>query len=310
MKRLSEKGFHARTAFSRAPVYGGRSWLSIGTVQTGVRIEQPSIYDEMAKVGARIPTITQFFKLNGYRTLALQSGNTVKNDPNLVDAFARDVIVEGPDLPYQGTRIGYGGIPDQYALSWFRENVLSRETQPAFVFYMSVSTHFSWPIIPFANDWKALDQPSPPIAPWDPIPELAALPEGYPARYADSIVYEWRALADFLEAEASDDAIFFVVGDHQPLIERTMDDVADLAKVQSLNTPVHVLSRDAEFVERFAARGFAPGLFAAPGTGGLMHEGLFSLFVTELVAHLGPPRENRFTTYFPEGSSLSAFSPE
>lgn len=310
MERLGSKGFHARTAYSRAPIYGGRSWLSIGSVQTGVRIEHPSIYDEMAKVGPRIPTLTRFFTLNGYRTLALQSGNTVKNDPKLVDAFARDVVVEGPDLPYRGPRMGYGGIPDQYALSWFRENVLTKETGPTFVFYMSVSTHFSWPSIPFAADWKQLDGPDPQVAPWDPIPELAAMPEGYPARYADTVVYEWRALADFIESEASKDAIFFVVGDHQPLLERTMDDVDELARLQTLNTPVHVLSRDTAFVERFDKWGFAPGLFAEAGTGGLMHEGLFSLFVSELVAHLGPPGETRFTRYEPEGSSLTAFSPE
>lgn len=311
MARLSAKGFHARTAYSRAPIYGGRSWLSIGTVQTGVRIEQPSIYDEMAKVSSSLPTLTSFFKGHGYRTLALQSGNYVKDDPRLFDVFGRDRVIEGPDLPYTGIRTGYGGIPDQYALSWFRENVLSKERDAFFAFYMSVSTHFSWPEIPFAADWKQLDRPeAPPLAPYQPIPALDALPDGFPSKYMRSIVYEWRALADFIEAESSDDAIFFIVGDHQPLLERTMDDVAELARLQSLNTPVHVISRDAAFVERFAARGFVEGLYAKAGPAELMHEGLFSLFVREFVARHGEVGQTFFTPYFPQGSSLSAFGPE
>ena len=73
---------------------------------------------------------------------------------------------------------------------------------------------------------------------------------------------------------------------------------------QSSFTPVHVISRNRAFVERFAAYGFTPGIFAEPGTGNLKHEGLQSLFIHELVGEYGGADEQRFTKYYPDGLGL------
>lgn len=314
MERLQAKGYHARSAFSRAPIFGGRSWLSIGTVQTGVRIEQPSIYQSMEAVAPRIPTLTRFFKNQGYPTFSLQPGNRVR-DPSFRDIFERDRIVEGPDLEYTGESYDWGVIPDQYSLSRYRDEVLSKNPTPYFSFYMAVSTHHKWPPIPFAADWRTLNTPElvRPV-PYEPIAGADQITEGKPRRYFEAVVYEWRALLDFIEAETADDVIFIIVGDHQPLIERTTDaqfatDVAVSLRHQSLNTPVHVIARDEALLKRFAARGFTDGLFAEPGTGGLMHEGLFSLLVTELVGEYGESGHAARVRYIPEGLSVSTFAP-
>ncbi len=93
---------------SRAPIFGGRSWLSIGTVQTGVRIDQPSIYDSMATVAPRLPTLTRFFKAQGYGTVSLQPGNRSRDALLATDVFQRDRLVEGPDLSYTGVSYDWG----------------------------------------------------------------------------------------------------------------------------------------------------------------------------------------------------------
>lgn len=315
LTRLAARGYHARSAHSRAPIFGGRSWLSIGTVQTGVRLEQPSLYQMMSAVSLRLPTLTRFFKAQGYPTLALQPGNRTRATLASDDVFQRDDVLEGPELRYTGTLYDWGQIPDQYSLGLYREEVLARATPPYFSFFMSVSTHYSWPSIPFVADWRTLNTPERvELVPWEPIAGVEDIPEGKPRRYFEAVVYEWRALLEFIESEPAEDAIFIIVGDHQPLIERTTNeqfdrDVAKVVGPQSLNTPVHVLARDEAFVRRFAARGFTEGLFAEPGTGGLMHEGLFSLFVTELVGEYGARGHGARVRYLPQGVSVSTLAP-
>lgn len=292
MQRLTARGYSVRTAFSDSPVYGGKSWLSVATVQTGVRIDSPALYDEMAPRAARLNTFTAFFKAQGYRTLALLPGS-YRDDLPLKDPYARDRLVEFKDLDYHGQFIGYVGVPDQYTLNFFREKVRSLESGPVLSFFLSISTHHPWPAMPFFGGPE-----------WAPIPGWAELPDGMPKLYLASVEYEWRCLLEQLEADTDPDAVFFIVGDHQPLLERTMDDVRELTALQSANTPVHVISRNAAFVDRFAKWGFVPGLVAEPGTGGLRHEGLQSLFIHEFVGEFGGLTEQRFTKYEPVGIGL------
>lgn len=316
MERLAARGYRARTAYSRAPIFGGRSWLSIGTVQTGVRLEQPSLYKMMEAVSKRLPTLTRFFRMQGYPTLSLQPGNRIRLTLPGEDVFERDDVLEAAELGYTGTLYDWGQIPDQYSLNFYRQNVLAKAKPPYFSFFMSVSTHYNWPAIPFATDWRTLNTPEQvvPLA-WEPIPGIERIAEGKPRRYFEAVVYEWRALLDFIEQEPDPDAIFIIVGDHQPLIERTTNeqfdqDVAAVVEQQSLNTPVHVIARDEAFVRRFEARGFTEGLFAEPWTGGLKHEGLFSLFVTELVGAYGATGHEARVRYLPDGVGVSTLAPE
>ena len=114
-----------------------------------------------------------------------------------------------------------------------------------------------------------------------------------------TIEYEWRLLADFIQAEGQwrPDSIFFVVGDHQPRLDCGFSEI-------TYHTPVHVLSKDAGFVERFGDVGFSQGLFTEPGARApLNHEGLFSLIVIKLGEHHGRAGGSS-GQYFPEGITL------
>jgi hypothetical protein len=291
-ERLSAMGYTSRTAFSEAPVYGGKSWLSAATVQTGVRIETPSIYDEMAPRAARLATFTAFFKSQGYRTSACLPGN-YRSDLG-GDVFARDVVLDVSSLGYTGKTYGYVGVPDQFTLRTYRSRVLAAETEPHLAFYLSISTHIPWPAIPFDGgpEWPAIEGADRIVTPTH-------------AAYFHSIEYQWRTLLEFIEGEPSDDAVFILVGDHQPMLDgTTVQERAVAQQKQSAMTPVHVISRNRAFVERFAAYGFTPGIFAEPGTGGLKHEGLQSLFIHEIVGEYGGPDEQRFTQYYPQGLGL------
>lgn len=290
-ERLRAMGYSSRTAFSDSPVYGGKSWLSAASVQTGVRVETPSIYDEMAPHAQQLATLTAFFKSQGYRTSALLPGN-YRNDMG-PDPYGRDVVLDFPALAYDGPRYGFVGVPDQFSLRAYRSRVLASETQPHLAFYLSISTHHPFPAIPFDGGPE-----------WPAIEGADRIVSALHGPYFHSVEYQWRTLLEFIEGEASDDAVFILIGDHQPLLEGTMAQEREFAAQQSSFTPVHVISRKRSFVDRFEAYGFTPGIFAEPGTGNLRHEGLRSLFIREIVGEFGGPNEQRFTEYYPQGLGL------
>ncbi len=305
-QRLTRAGYHATSAYSAAPVHGGTSWFSISTVHTGTKIDRPIPYAALQLVGARVPSITKFFASQGYRTYSLAPGNSDHVGLNRLDIFNHDVIVDNPALAYGGWLYGWGLIPDQFSWSKFRERWFAKPVEPYYVYYMAVSTHWAWEgVPPYVDDWHTLEQydvpPEKSDPSWPRIRETKRIRSDLRRAYFRSVEYEWRVLLDQLEADQSPNIVVAIVGDHQPALEAFPGEV-------TMNTPVHMLSRDPKLIERFTAAGFTPGLWVEPKQAApLAHEGLFSLWVSELTAEYGAPGSER-ATYYPQGIRLSTLS--
>jgi hypothetical protein len=305
--RLAAAGYRARSAYSAAPVYGGTSWFSIATVHTGIMIDRPMAYSALELAGPRIPSLTHFFKAQGYRTYTLQPGSRQRTGTLRLDLFGHDVVLDAHSLGYRGPHYGWGHIPDQYSLGVLGERFVAPTRQPRYLFYMGVSTHYPWgeDVPPYVRDWKALnhgDRARGIDARWPALPHTQAIASELRTSYLQSIEYEWRVLLDLLEAERSRSIVVVVMGDHQPRLESNPPGEV------TMNTPIHVLSRDGAFVESFADAGFQPGLFAEPGLRpALQHEGLFSLWVSKLAAAYAEPG-SRAAPYFPDGVGLAGLN--
>lgn len=278
--RLARRGHSFAAAYSRSPIHSGTSWLAISTVQTGVRIDNQGTYEVLEVGSAVLPSLTAFFRTQGYHTMALLPGNTDSAGLHAYDLFGRDTVVEYPAIAYPGPRYGWGYIPDQYSLGAFRERWLRAPPSPRFVFFMSVSTHWDWMSVPpYVDDWHTLEGMTPTPANLPPRPGAARIGRDDHRRYFSSVDYDLRVLGDYIEAEGDDDAVFVILGDHQPKLQAAMG---------SWNTPLHVIGRDRELIERFWARGFSRSLFPDPASAAtITHEGFFSLFASTLVAHGG-----------------------
>lgn len=311
-ERLGHAGYHMASAYSASPVHGGTSWFAISTVHTGIKIDRPQAYAELLSEGARIPSITRFFREQGYLTHSLQPGVELRTGLNRFDVFNHEINVDSHTLAYQGPDYGWGVIPDQYSIDLFREQFFKPVEQPRYAFFMCVSTHYMWENVPhYVTDYKTLNQG--PLQrsdyhdydeSWPPFPpELTRhIATGMRRAYYRSIEYEWRLLTEWFEAEAKRGSVILVVGDHQPRLEW------DVPGGVSMNTPVHVISQDAALVARFKAEGFQSGMYAQPHVGPtLEHEGLFSLLMTELSAAYSTP-ESPKAQYFPEGLPLAGLN--
>ena len=305
--RLEAKGFKARTAYSAAPVHSGYSWFSLATVQSGMMIDDPEIFAAFQSASRRIPTLTSFFQSQGYHTVSLEP--LTKQRPGLsdYDIYGHDLRVTGTTLDYHGPSWGFGDIPDQYSLEAFRARYLQTVAEPRYLFYMAISTHFPFSHCPpFVHDFTTLDRAGELIADntnWPPLEGTDKIASEVRLQYLRSVEYEWRVLTDFLESDPSNDLVVVVLGDHQPRLESNSPGEV------TFDAPIHIISKDPSFVERFAGLGFQPGLYAQPGrTPPLQHEALFSLLVSKLAEAYGTSDTHRFARYFPEGISLAGLN--
>ena len=307
--RLEAAGYDSASAYSASPVHGGTSWFSISTVHTGIQVDRPQAFDALKTVAARIPSITRFFREQGYLTHGLQPGVKLRSGLNRFDQFNHEVPVDAFTLDYHGPQYGWGVIPDQYALGVFRERYFRPTEQPRYAFFMSVSTHYIWDYVPhYVRDWRDLQSES--IEPRDHDESWPALKRKHTRRigtelrqnYFRSIDYEWRLLTEWFEAEAGHDNVILVVGDHQPRLEW------DVPGDVTMNTPVHILSQDKALIERFRSRGFQEGMYAQPNTRApLQHAGLMSLLISELSEAYGGEASPK-ATYFPSGLPLAGLN--
>lgn len=277
--------------------------MSIATVQTGVPIRNQLLYDRMVHVSGRYPHLTRFFDAHGYTTVSIQPGNTHRPGLPRMDPFSRDILLEAPDLEYQGPAYGWGKIPDQYSLGFAREHVLDDAARPRFVFFMGVSTHAPWDgLPPLVDDWHVLDEgadtgtlPRPAQPPTDGVASDTR------RRYFDTVAYDLEVIARLIEDTADDDTLFVILGDHQPAF-RNED------RAPSYNAPMHVISRDEALIDAFANAGFEPGLFTEPGEPALNHEGVYSLLTSRLLRRYGTDSAALAATYYPHGAELTALN--
>ena len=110
--------------------------------------------------------------------------------------------------------------------------------------------------------------------------------------YFNAIEYQLRFLTQFIRSHGDSNAIFVLVGDHQPpRVSRRSD---------GWDTPLHIISRDKKFVDSFSLYGFESGLDVELIEPAMHHEGFFSLFVREMVANYGVTPQN-IPPYLPKG---------
>lgn len=315
--RLSAKGWHAVSAFSRAPISGGRSWLAEGTLLTGVYVRFEAVFQHLVADIEKTPNLVSYLDAQGYETILIAPKDKPRPGVGDVNRYNYDRRVQALDLDYNGPRFGWGIIPDQYTLGFVRDTVLPTIDAPVFTDFHMVSSHAPWQMIPvLVDDWRTLNDATAPEGA-DEQDRLATPNEEFMSRvrrfrrhkpkytwmghsdalkidaYAAAIRYDLELLARQLEG-MDEDAIVIIMGDHQPPLLSRED--------SSYDVPVHILARDPAMLEEFREQGFIDGLALNTGRETLMaHEGMFSMIVRALTRCCG---ENPGTLpqYLPDGA--------
>ncbi|MFT5679277.1 MAG: hypothetical protein ACI8RZ_000181 [Myxococcota bacterium] len=294
---LSADGWHSVSAYSQAPVSGGRSWLADGSVLMGMPIAYESLYRHLLLRVEEQPDMVDFFDTQGYRTVRLAPKDRARPGIELTNDFHFQQPLSFIDLDYTGPALGWGWIPDQHSLGVVEERLL--EGGPLFLFFHMVSAHIPWETPPpILTDWRALSmlEGTLPEDRTDLTAETLRQLKRYRrnqryivrsgsdaltmSAYFDAVAYDLEILRQHLKGDQRD-SLIILMGDHQPpLVTR--------GETRSRDVPVHILSRDPELLKELSNHGFSPGLTPNEiGKTTLRHAGIFSLLVRTLAACCG-----------------------
>jgi hypothetical protein len=292
---LSEAGWHMASARVEAPVRGGRSWLAIASLLTGVRVDRQLLFNRFQDHADRVPHLVRFLDRQGYRTVALQPFTFVRPGLPVRNLYDFDVTLYRDDLDYSGPPYGLADAPDQYSLHFAHHTELAPSPKPFFLFFETVSSHALWnyglpPVLPDWRRFNAVDGPTwkqkraleqQGAAPTAFLPDSITAPRIYdqptPRRYLRHVAYDLRVLRDYLIETAPEGSLVLLLGDHQPPLLDTETDA----------TPLHVLSTDSTLVNRVREHGLTDGLVPTDASPTLRQEGLYSFLVRLLAAHDG-----------------------
>lgn len=293
---LAEAGWQAATILSESPTWGGGSWMAYTSALFGLRVDSHPAYLALLERfgGGDYVHLGKSLQEMGYHharvtSIAVELGD---EEWEQYQAFyGTDRWLRYSDLGYNGRHYGWGPAPpDQFVLNAVHEE-LQKSEEPLFLFMITQNSHYPWQDVPaLAAEWQALNDGSQA----NPQPNISTPKVAVDANdFMRSIRYELQVLTRFILEEADDDAIFILVGDHQPgYITRPED---------GLETPLHIISKDDALAASLSAYGFERGLRLDEPRAGMKHEGLYSLIMRVLVERYG--RGDRLPPpYWPDGA--------
>jgi hypothetical protein len=248
---LADRGFAVRSGFFKSPAFGGSSWLAHGTIASGVNLSDQLVYDLLITSDAT--TIAPLFEKAGYRTISVMPANELPWPQGKFFGYHKHY--DAQDLGYRGPRFGWSPMSDQYVLEYIYRHEIQPRRQPLFIEFVLISSHAPFHRQPpYLTDWSQMgdgriyhqkETVTFPVV-W---PDLTNAAEAY----ISAIIYEMTVISNFIEQYVDDDTLLIIMGDHQPNVQITGPD-------SSWSVPVHVISRNKQFVEPFENRGFTPGL--------------------------------------------------
>jgi hypothetical protein len=291
---LSKASYSLSSNYSESPVTGGLSWIAYSNFSFGFNFKNQGTYNALLE-NRKLDEYTDLFKVLGsqgysnYRLVPLfKSGKIVIPWEKYKSFYRVDEWVKYEDLAYDGELFGFGpAVPDQYALHYTKEMMQKTDT-PKTLFFLTVSSHNPFLTPDFETDWKGLNNSE-----RSEIDGANLLVNPTFSNYHKAMEYELKMLSDFIRTNRDTNAIYVLFGDHQPpLLTNASDD---------FETPMHIISKNKNFVAEFEKHGFVDG--ATPQTGnGIKHESFLTMFLIAFQNEYGIKKSA--IEYLPNGINI------
>ncbi len=301
-QKLSEKGFSVCSGLSNPPLFGGGSWLSYTSFIFGMKVDDMNQYKLLFKNNSSFKyyqSLLSFLKSHGYKNYLLcplGGGYNDKVDWEMVKMnFDADEFLDWDRMEYQGKKYRYlkmGYSPsDQYSIYKADEIIENASEEPYSLFFSTLNSHMPfhsptkvedrWQDLNESNDDRIIDEKS--------NSDLLS-------KYDDAINYQLSFVLDYIEKKNCDNTLYILFGDHQPpLITK---------KEMGFSTPIHVLSKNQDFLKVFSKMSFNQGFYPDQTNGSLInHEGFYSLFMKGFNHAFGKEKDIDLP-YMPNGVQL------
>jgi len=247
---LAPLGFHIASHVLDSPTVGGYSWLAHITLATGIKVTDQVRYKRLYHM--RPKTIVHYFKEAGYQTLLVQPA-TMVNPGDIIYPFSQHRY--SWEFGYRGRNFSWAPMPDQFVMDWIRRNEIDKTDAPLFVEYNLVSGHMPWNHqAPVIDDWEQVGDGSlyRDVKGIRFNTDWSDLTHAHQA-YLTAMLYDLEVLRQYIAKFVRDDTLLIILGDHQPVGEVT-------GYTESRGAPIHIVSRNPRFTEKFVARGYNRGM--------------------------------------------------
>jgi hypothetical protein len=242
--QIASSGMHMASAFVASTTFGGGSELAQLALLSGINTSDPIVHD----------LLLTLFHDRGYETFGVYPALTWDWPEKSFYRF--DKFLDARDLGYKGPKLGYWSLPDQFALARLSQlNPITVQSPKRFTFFPSITSHIPFhPVPPYQADWAKIltDKPFDDTQ----MAAVAAQKEDWfnmRPGYTGMMEYNYQWLAGYLAQPRAREAVFIVLGDHQPAANVTGEGA-------TWDVPVHIISANRELLQRFVARGFTEGL--------------------------------------------------
>lgn len=255
--RLEQAGLSVVSRRLEAPIRGGQSWLSHASLLSGLPIDNQLFYRML--LDRDIDLLSDDFRATGHTAINLAPAIVMEWPEGRELGFDR--IFAADDLGYEGPRLGWATMPDEYTLHALSERIRPQFDGPVFAQVALISSHWPWrPIPELVGDHGRIGRGRV-YERWN-IGGAGSVLEQFDldrlrGRYIESIAYSLDATFAWAGRHLPDDALLIVLGDHQPASIVTGRGVGS-------SVPVHVVSGASGMLEPFKGRGFDEGLRAEP----------------------------------------------
>jgi hypothetical protein len=237
-----------------SPTFGGGSWLAHATLASGVRLNDPAVYNLLLDSGRKL--LPAYLKSAGWRAIDIAPGIKAPS-AKATAAWGFDREVFANDLDYRGPSFGWFAIPDQFTLD--RAASIRSALGPAppvFTQVILVSSHIPFaPVPPYVADWT--DSGTFASVSTAVMEEVRRQPDwsDLATEYLNSLRYDFTVLAGWLTHRINGNGLVILLGDHQPPA------IVGGQPQPPWTVPIHVMSRDPKLITPFVAQGYVPGLF-------------------------------------------------
>lgn len=256
--QLEAAGFSARSAYLTSPTTGAGSWLAHATFLSGLWVDSQHRHDALEHTD-RQTLITDFGRA-GWRTVGVMPG--VFLDWPEGAWYRYDQIYDFSQLGYQGPRMSFATMPDQYTLKAFEELERSRADRgPVMAEIPLVTSHAPWTPLPPFLDWDQVGDGSV----YDYLDGQTEQPEAIltrdPARvredYGRSVRYSLTSLISYVRTYGDDDLVVVLLGDHQPSPIVT-------GPTENRDVPITIVAKDPAVLDQVSGWRWQDGLRPGP----------------------------------------------
>ena len=270
---LRARGLSMRSGWATAPMVGGQSWLTHGSVASGMWLNTQGRY--RALLASPRQTLFHFAQEAGLRTVAIKPAHIFPWPEG--DYFGFDAIYNSADLGYQGAPFNWVTMPDQFTL-----HALDRlerdqpDRDPQVVQVALVSSHAPWVPIPELVDWDEIGDGTifnqwalsgdPPEVVWRDHDRVRD-------QFRLAVDYSLQAVGAWAARHADNPPLIVMLGDHEP--------AGFVSGVHGYDVPVHIIGPD-DLVSRFAQIGWTEGMQPAPDLPALRIDRLRDLLLERL----------------------------